>query len=159
MLVDKREQRPLLFPKTLRWYPLRSSSRAHIFKVTTKEARLETGDYLIEEFPSVIVERKGSIGELATNLLGPDWHRAWAAFSRLTEYEHRIIALDFHPASCLSPKKYCPQPDRVLDAFYDVAHRIDASIIWLGECRADTARRRSGEQLLRCMLSKVLRGD
>lgn len=83
IIQDSNEKKPLLFPETLTTLndmvlPT-SNSPSKIVKLSVRKERLgkahkemQRGDYYLEGYPgTVVIERKGSLDEIANNLLRP----------------------------------------------------------------------------------------
>jgi hypothetical protein len=104
--VDTREKKPLLFPEWIeeldRSKPPASRSTLSL-RVMSSRVQMAEGDYrLIQhvgvERPPVLIERKGSVFELAKNLLSVDRERAEGAIDRLCALTpHPILLLEGHP--------------------------------------------------------------
>lgn len=58
--------------------------------------KLETGDYMLDGQPNVIVDRKQSLGEMAHNLLSPDRARFYREVRRARESGIQLIILCEH---------------------------------------------------------------
>lgn len=73
ILMDEREKLPLIFPATITMlnHSARPNRRLPIkVAITVERTCLRTGDYLLKEAPTrIIIERKGHLGEIATNCL------------------------------------------------------------------------------------------
>lgn len=55
---------------------------------------LETGDYYVEEIPHLIIERKRSTGEIATNL-GTKWKPFHEELKRMSDFREAYIICEF----------------------------------------------------------------
>lgn len=56
--------------------------------------KLDTGDYYVEELPDMVIERKRTTGELATNL-GRKWKQFEAELKRMQDYKYAYIICEF----------------------------------------------------------------
>ncbi len=155
VLVDSREQFPLLFPATVLYFPSRGLRPYHLIHIKTKVNRMETGDYALEGYKSTcIIERKGSQSELATNMCSKDYMRSHRAFVRLIlETDHPYIVLEETPAG-LFPAEHAnrPNPDRVVDAFIREVCDLKIPLIFAGRARSPGHRRKLGHFILKIML-------
>lgn len=61
-----------------------------------KQKKLDTGDYMLEGQPNLIIDRKQSLSELAHNLLSPDRARFYREIRRARESGIRLIILCEH---------------------------------------------------------------
>lgn len=74
VIIDTREQKPWFF-------------------ADAETKGLKTGDYSLEGYEDILsIERKGSTGEFAGNIVGPRFDRE---LSRLNEYKYAFIILEF----------------------------------------------------------------
>lgn len=55
---------------------------------------LETGDYFVEELPDLVIERKKSTGEIATNL-GKKWKQFESEMKRMSSFKHAYLICEF----------------------------------------------------------------
>jgi len=70
VVQDTREQRPLTFPEHLVTMASDQLGKPVTVRVQVVKQTLETGDYLLRGFEThTIIERKGSLDEIATNCL------------------------------------------------------------------------------------------
>jgi len=131
--IDTREQHPLSFPATITVRdPFDLTTR--VIGLTTRKATLPTGDYRIAEYTNLcIVERKATVQELYSNLLGTDRHRAGRAFVRLTRScAHPTILLEATPASFFNPTPPLPgNPDILLSWMQYTVARMKLNLLWL----------------------------
>lgn len=113
VVIDSREKRPLVFPATLEVW---TRNKAERVQVQTETAKLDAGDYLLKGFEDrAVVERKGSVRELAQNLLTRDQLRQGRAFRRLADAcEHPYLFLHTTATSLLSANQYNSEPDRLV---------------------------------------------
>lgn len=101
ILVDTREQKPLPLPKTVKWSEVGRPPK--LIEIRQEASKLDAGDYVIKGAEKTcVIERKGNINELRTNLQTRDRPRAIRAFQRLCEATaNPILALDFPLTQCL----------------------------------------------------------
>ncbi|MEK7384078.1 MAG: ERCC4 domain-containing protein [Elusimicrobiota bacterium] len=160
VLVDSREQYPLLFPSALRLWPDRSVENK-LVPVKVRVTALKYGDYCLARWPDrMVVERKGSLNELAKNLLTDDYGRFISALRRLCENcRFPYILLDASPTELWTPTQHCDDPQRAWDALAQVMQMFQVGLLWAGQAKKAGARRILGEQLLRLMLAYGLRED
>ncbi len=103
LLIDEREKRPLPIPPFLRvWDPSSSweNPSATRIRILTATTRLKTGDYVLQGHESsCIIERKGHLNELHTNLLTATGRRRFTAeLERLrSSCAHPILLLEGSP--------------------------------------------------------------
>lgn len=176
VLVDSREQKPLLFPKVLKLHlgnvlvPVGKDKLVRI-PIETRTEKLDAGDYTVAEYPGLVgIERKGSIDELAQNLCTRDRYRFTEALGRFFEsYRHRALFLDCTPLSVLEPVGTSQDPFYVLDRLWGTVGGFPLTVIWGNErppkgtpsltpTARTNARRRLGELLLRWMVSRIIYG-
>lgn len=160
VLVDTREKRPLKFPSTIKWYQTRAA-KGETLLIQAKPSTLSTGDYTLEGYEETcIVERKGSLTELANNLLGDDWKRSTAAFDRLaTTTEHPYLLVECSAAELRTQTKHVYEPARVVDALCALIERHNLRLILCGRCNTITQKRTVGEMILRLMLAHAYPED
>lgn len=155
VLVDSREQFPLLFPATVLWFPTRSSRPFYMIHIATRVERMDTADYALDGYEDTcMIERKGAQSELATNLCSKDYARAHAAFKRLAEETtHPYIVLEETPAGMFPMERPSrPNPDRVMDAFIREVCTLKIPLIFAGRARSPGHRRKLGHFILKIML-------
>ena len=160
ILIDSRERIPLLFPKSVKWHPDRSG-KSHLILVKEKVVTLPAGDYTLEGYDDEsVVERKGSVREVLGNLFTKDRRRSVAAFQRLIEAcEHPYLLLDFSLSEMFTVTEHVPNPMLVLDTLLADAGNLGVTLLWGGNCKPATSRRRLGEVVLRLLLSHALRRE
>jgi hypothetical protein len=80
--IDSNEQQPFTFhEKDVGW---------------TLQKKLPTGDYTIEGLEEIVcIERKGSVQELAGNLMSTDLKRFEAELVRMQDFKYRYIVCEF----------------------------------------------------------------
>lgn len=155
VLVDTREKLPILFPETL---VIRGKGRI----VTVRRKTLRVGDYKLQGAErQVVVERKGSLPEIAKNMLDSnDRIRQFAAFDRLAAAaEYPILLLERTPGHLLRPSTYAPDPGRAVDALLEATMSRGIHLWLVGQCSLAAKRRLVGELLLRAMVVFVERRE
>ena len=160
VLVDSRERFPLLFPASVLWYPTRAARPFYIIQILTKVVEMETGDYALKGYEDTcLIERKGAMTELMTNLCSKDYKRSHAALKRLAEAtKHPYLMLEETPSGML-PSTYPsnrPTPDRVVDAFIREVYGLKLSLIFVGRSRLPAHRRRLGHLMLKFMIGHAM---
>lgn len=149
VLVDTREQLPLLFPRTIK-----VDGKGRLIQV--QKVRLEAGDYALKGAEhAVIIERKGSASEVCKNMLDlDDRRRQLAAFDRLAAAcRLPILLLEGTPGHLLSESRYAPDPGRAFDALVRELMRRGIHLWLVGQCKLPARRRLVGELCLRLLLA------
>jgi hypothetical protein len=101
-----------------------------------------------------IIERKGSIRELAANMLSDDWARAQDAFKRLADATaHPYLMIECTPADLRTRSRYVEEPDRVVDALSALIEKLDLRLLLCGRVSTIKQKRTVGELMLRLMLA------
>jgi hypothetical protein len=159
VLVDTREQKPLTFPKHLRWH---LGWKAHLFEVETVSVALRTGDYFIRDAVKAgkqvaPAERKGCLSELQKNLLGTqDSFRFRRELIRLRDSTIRpILLFDFPVVDAFRTTQFVEKPDAVLDSALRACIQYSVLPIWIPRGQNPKTACRSGELLLRLMWANV----
>lgn len=148
IIVDTREKRPMPLPAHL-------PTRYRTYKVHVVREALPTGDYLLEGFRSgTLIERKGSLREVAQNVLSEDRRRFLACLDRLAEASRPVLFLEGCPASFA----------RLADRDPTLRGAIDELLLLLDERRIEllmlptkgaAQRRQAGEWIVRRLLSQM----
>lgn len=155
VIIDSREQRPLLFPDLLVWHP--PGKRKRTFTIETEVQRIEAGDYYIEEYPDLVrVERKAGLEELIGNFSQKDWprfRRAWERFVASCAFS--ILFIETLPETWWT-NDTSQDIGVALDKLFHLTANQWVQLIWGGR-RVTTvaARRRLGEIVLRAMLARL----
>lgn len=151
--VDSREKFPLLFPATLRvWH----DGALRILAVKTKRTKLDAGDYRIAGFPNCIVERKGSVNELAGNFLNPaDAIRQANAFDRLScACIHPVLLVEETPTSFLRQSLTSPEDvERVVSILFEKVAQYGFQLIMMPKTTNPSSRRLAGAMVVQAMLA------
>ena len=146
ILVDSREKCPLLFPAILRYAD--QGGTIHAVHLKTARAALEVGDYCIQGYPLCgVVERKGSVREVCSNLLTGDRRRATSAFLRLGTSQVPVLLLDFHiqdffPDDPAEAVNACNALGRLLDLPGKCGKAVH--VVAAGGCKSAGSRRKLG---------------
>lgn len=113
------------------------------------------GDYALEGSKECcIVERKGSLRELASNLLGDDWARSQDAFKRLVDSTaHPYLMVECSPTDLYTRSRWVQEPERVMDALCDLIQKLGLRLILCGKVRSANQKRVVGELMLRLMMA------
>lgn len=164
VLVDTREQLPLLFRKSLVLYPETAAGpfggKPVVCKVQVERVKFNTGDYLLKGYETVTgVERKKGVDELAGNLCSRDRHRFMAALGTFIEaVKHPILFIEEPFPKWWKPKGTEQDPGRVMDRLFNTLGVGGVDILWASTSSSKAAARYlQGEIVLRRMISHVLR--
>lgn len=113
------------------------------------------GDYALKGYEECcIVERKGSIRELANNMLGDDWARSQDAFKRLADAtSHPYLMVECTPADLRTRSRYVQEPERIMDALAALIERLNLRLILCGRVSSAKQKKTVGELMLRLMLA------
>lgn len=160
VLIDSREQRPLIFPATIQWYPDRGG-KGQTVVVRSRRCHLAIGDYCLEGHVGVCrIERKGSLDELANNLLSKDYARALRAFEQLGRFSSNPYLLIECTASDLQREtRWTKQPGRVMDALMSLTERLKLGFLLVGSCKTAKQKRVVGELVLRLMMAHAFQRE
>lgn len=155
--IDDREKYPVLFPPYVRWFDL--DGRPHLIRVETTRRRLAVGDYRLASAPEgCVVERKGSLEELAGNLLTRDRRRCLSALLRLVRgCRQPVLLLDFSLPSALNVDGGSgPDPWQVASVLFHQVSSLGLQVFSCGACRGDGIRTRLGASLVMMMLAHAM---
>lgn len=137
--IDSREQYPFPYAKmgVFKWYPNPHSCTPILLQIKTEVVTLPEGDYCLKGLDTrCIVERKGSLGELTTNLLTADYLRASNAFGRLrSATAHPWLVIEGSLSELSTPitlKRNVPDPARVRDALHRAASLFNLQLAFIG---------------------------
>lgn len=154
--IDDREKNPLLFPEQTVWSPEPCKTR-ELLQIETKRVTLDAGDYRLADYPeSCVIERKGSLDELAQNLLTKDRTRFANAFIRFVKAcRHPVLVVEA-PASCERLKgdyQKIVVPD-VLGSLHKVMAGVPKlTTYWVGSSNSPTTRAAVGSHMVRLMMA------
>ena len=124
-------------------------------RVQVVEATMKTGDYALMGHESdVLVERKGSLREVAGNCLTKDGRRRFIAqVDRLREEcKKPYLMLEGTPQDLLKPCRNVPKPFLALDAFQRILMERGVPILLLPG-NTVSARRALGEWVARLLIN------
>lgn len=150
--IDTREKRPLPFPSFLR-------TPSETFAIQTIRVRLPEGDYRLKAYPDVcIIERKGSVEELAKNLLTWDNKRQGRAIAKLIAACSNPYLLIEAPVSSISmppphPERFAYDPIYLVHALTTMIARTRLSVLWVGRTQSQSTRSRIGELVASLLLA------
>jgi ERCC4-type nuclease len=153
ILIDSREKRPLIFPKSV---TIKTKGKRMGFELRTETATLDAGDYCLAEFPKVGgCERKAGQRELYENLLSRDKSRFHKAFDRFLEtYSHPFLLIEQNPLTFIerwrNQAKYIGSYD-TFDALMTLSIRKPVPILW-AETTATNTRRKLGGLVARTLI-------
>ena len=160
VLVDQRENTPLLFPAylpTLRDTGVPSKRNATTVRLATKTKTLAAGDYALEGYEDVaLVERKGSLREIFANVLSEDRTRFVKALDRLaSSCRYPLLLLEGDPFQIMQPTKWQECPGYAIDGLFRLL--VERRISWcIVSTNTLTRRRAVGELVVRHLLAASL---
>ena len=151
LLVDTREQNPLLFPKTVTYHESGTIRRA---SVVVQKSKLSYGDYALENFRSAcVIERKGSIMEVTSNCLTKDRARFEAALTRLaTSCSHPVLFFEGDTRSLLRGTTRSDAAEFATDCLLQLLLQHKVQLLCCKTASFDD-RRLAGELVLRTLLA------
>lgn len=121
--------------------------------ILQKRVTLPFGDYALENYPACVVERKGSIREVATNLLSNDRARFLAAVTRLAQNcPHPWLLLEGSLRKYLTPSIEVPCPGIALDALFQTLNTLRVKPLFV-DTSSVASRLLAGELVLRILCS------
>ena len=156
ILIDEREKKPLTFPEYIVCLdPTRDACHQSgiTVRLRTQKRTMKTGDYRIDGHASV-VERKGSIDEIAQNLLTPDGRRRFAdCCRRLRDETARPLLLleGLVGTPIIKPGK--PHPGLAIDSLMRILQEYAIGLIVLPTSTAGQ-RRAAGEWAARWLITQ-----
>lgn len=157
-MVDTREQRPLPFPRFLHC-AAHAGGGTRTVRVHTLRRALPEGDYLLEGYATgTIVERKGSLREVAQNCLTKDLDRFTSALSRLAEACERPVLLLEGSVADLSPRNKGDDFRPGIDKLIRMTNERGISLMVLPAKTLDQ-RRHVGEWIARLLINGALHGN
>ena len=151
VLIDTREQTPLQFPSVIQ---VQGKNKTYGFHIHTERTTLSIGDYCLENHRNgCVVERKGSLREVAMNCLSGDNTRFKTAITRLAE-SCRLPVLLFEGdyRSLLTPTTYVRSPGFAVDRLFQELLPLRIQMI---TCKSSSLvdRRHAGEMVLRLLIA------
>jgi len=161
ILVDSREKKPLPFPEHLP--SLRSdvpalSRSSRTFRLKTEKRTLVTGDYALKGYEvACLIERKGSLAEVAGNCLTADGRRKFtAAMDRLKDAcFYPYLLLEGNLLDTLNPTKDLPDPWNAIDSLHRILLERKVGLILLPNTSM-SARRAVAEWAARLLVNAAL---
>lgn len=161
ILVDSREKKPLPFPEHLP--SLRSdlpalSRSSRTFRLKLEKTTLVTGDYALKGYEAAcLIERKGSLAEVAGNCLTADGRRKFtAAMDRLKEAcFYPYLLLEGNLLETMTPSKDLPDPWNAVDALHRILLERNIGLILLPNPTMN-ARRAVAEWAVRLLVNSAL---
>jgi ERCC4-type nuclease len=146
ILQDDREKKPLLFPDNLvrldeSHPPL--CRRGTTERLLVKEKRLLTGDYQLQGYEDrCIIERKGALDEIATNLFDPHRRRKFVeSLSRLrAECSLPVVLFEGTLKDALVPTRSNADPEVVVSALVSLLAEYRVTPIFLPSSSLDHRR-------------------
>ena len=151
--VDTREQCPFLFPATVQVYLGWTPKIVH---VKTTRVKLPFGDYRLKHAKNAcVIERKGCVSELSTNLLDArDSVRQAAAFKKLCDgCLNPVVWVEARLRDFLTPTKYVRRPQKVLECLMKAAKQYNFQLVFAHRTPSEASRRTSGELAIHMMLA------
>lgn len=151
VVIDTREQNPLLFPPQL---VLRGIRR----DIKTRKKKCPAGDYYLEGYKKTcIVERKASVRELQKNLTDSKDRRRFkrATDALLKATDNPVIAVEGSVSALLTPTRHVRKPGHIIQKLLDMCVSRGIQVWFVGRCKSPTARRRAGELILRGLLAQA----
>ena len=156
--VDDREKYPILFPRSMKYFD--KFRKPHLIQLIIRKQRLRFGDYRLACDPrGCVVERKGSVSELANNLLTKDRPRTLRALHRLVkECRTPVLVLDIRLSDFfLNPRTpHQPPPSITICELFRVLQDLGIHLFIPGACKGTIIRRCLGEALVHLMLEDFL---
>lgn len=162
ILSDTREKCPLLFPSHLvlldpkynGGYGKTLTMPLHVVRQT-----LKTGDYVLQGYErSVLIERKGSISELAKNIFNPDDRaRFIRELVRLREEcAHPIVLFEGSLKKLLTPTARVQTPGPVVDSLLRLLAEYRVEFHTFDPGTTPDGRRRMGELVARLLVAGAI---
>lgn len=153
--IDTREKNPLRFPASV---CVLDGSDWRTLPVSTHRVTLSFGDYRLSEYPHLLVaERKGSVSELASNLLTDDYARTRRSLERLALGCHYpFILLEENTRSFLSDST--ANPDHLLQRLGEALCTHGLHFLLIGSLQTPSARLNAGRFLLNLMIGAANEG-
>jgi len=163
LIIDTREKKPLIFPANLRMLSGSSSphlARTNLVRLHSKKEKLDTGDYLLRGYETVtMIERKGSLREVATNCLNKnDRKRFIACLERMKDAcSEPILLLEGTPLETLRKSKHVPEPGAAVDALMRLLTEYEIKLLLL-PTSSSAQRRATGEWAARLLINGAING-
>lgn len=125
ILIDSREKKPLPFPEHL----VVCDPAPRTLRVRHACITLKTGDYALGGYPECgVVERKGSLREVATNMQSGDLLRQSGVLRRLAELPRAALLLEgpIHP---MTPTPECEHPGAGISSLLALCPRLSLMVL------------------------------
>jgi ERCC4-type nuclease len=164
LIIDTREKKPLIFPANLRVLSPNASPhlcKTNLLRVHTKKEKLDTGDYLLRGYETVtMIERKGSLREVATNCLNQrDRKRFVACLERMKDAcAEPILLLEGTPLESLRKTKHVLEPGAAIDALMRLLTEYGIKLLLLPTA-SSAQRRATGEWAARLLINGAINGN
>lgn len=160
ILVDEREKKPFTFPEHVVCLdPTRDpcAQRGVTVRLRTQKRTLKTGDYAIDG-GTAVVERKGSLDEIAQNLLTQDGRRRFTdCCKRLRDTTDRPLLLLEGLVGMPEPRPGKPHPGLAIDALMRILQEYAIGLMVLPTGTAGQ-RRAAGEWTARWLITQEHHG-
>lgn len=165
IVQDTRERKPLLFgtqpgapPKHLPILRDFDGSTTTVRLHVVRDA-LPTGDYALRGYERLmLVERKGSVGELAKNCLTGDRDRVRRAFGRLRDECRMPVLLLEGTMTSMKKSRYVKKPYAAFDALCRLVAEYDLRLIMLSNSTVHM-RQLIGEYVARLLINTAVAYD
>lgn len=164
LVTDTREQKPLIFPSTLKVLnPARLPNKSAGVLVQLKfieealsrsHPEVQYGDYYLKGFPDrVIIERKGSVREVALNCLNTTRRRRFVEELKYLKSRCKFpyLLLEGSYYNLLAPTRHVKDPGLAVDALTSLLmeHKINQIVL---PSNTPAARLATGEWAARLMI-------
>ena len=164
LIIDTREKKPLIFPANIRVlspaHPPHQV-KTNLIRVHSKREKLETGDYLLRGYETcTMIERKGSLREVATNCLNRnDRKRFIACLERMKEAcTEPLLLLEGTPLETLRKSNHVPEPGAAVDALMRLLTEYEIKLLLL-PTSSSSQRRATGEWAARLLINGAINGN
>lgn len=150
--VDSREKKPLTLPSELMVDT--GLVRPSLVQVRSVVSRMETADYAIQGLERLaLIERKGSLREIAGNVLTKDVKRFTDELVRLRDHcRYPMLMAEGTLSEYLTPTKDVPFPGPTLDRLLRMLRQHEVHFLLLPASTIST-RRAVGELLVRQLIA------
>lgn len=160
IMVDSREKIPLRFPKSLELFDVKIGKVRRVL-LETRVDRLDAGDYTLKGFEGqVVVERKGSLREIYTNLLTGDAGRQVRAFDKLRQVEARALFLEMPPTDVVAkPSQEVPSPGGAFSLLMQMCRHFGMDVLWAPSLKSSQSKIISGTLVAHYLIGTVMSQD
>jgi hypothetical protein len=161
-MIDSREKCPILFPPMIE-LPV-TPQRTITVPLTTSRQKLDSGDYSLtidglSYAETVVIERKGSLLELASNLMGGTdtdrQHRAFDRLSRSCAYPTLLIEVPLHDFLVPKPGHTLSLP-LLFHRLVVASLHYNLRLLWVPKPQSLTARRLLGNFILSYLWTVII---